>query len=89
MASSATHETFRQIAVRAADVERVDRLAAEVYAAGTTGLEERERENEITPILRAPTAAAEAVRDAIAAAAPGGAPRRISLWIGSTNWRRR
>ena len=49
MASSATHETFRQIAVRAA------RLAAESHAAGATGLEALERENEITPILRAPT----------------------------------
>jgi hypothetical protein len=55
MASSTTHEAFRQIVVRAADAERADRLAAETHAVGATGLEERERENEITPILRAPT----------------------------------
>lgn len=55
MASSTTHEAFRQIAVRAADAERADRLAAVAHAAGATGLEERKRENEITPILRAPT----------------------------------
>ena len=45
MASSTTHETFRQIAVRAADAEQAGRLAAEAYAAGAIGLEEREREN--------------------------------------------
>ena len=71
MASSTTHETFCQIAVRASDAEQAGRLAAEAYAAGATGLEERERENEITLILYAPTAAAEAVRDAIAEAEPG------------------
>jgi ribosomal protein L11 methyltransferase len=71
MASSTTHETFRQITVRAADAEQAGRLAAEAYAAGAIGLEERERENEITLILYAPTAAAEAVRDAIAEAVPG------------------
>jgi ribosomal protein L11 methyltransferase len=71
MASSTTHETFRQITVRAADDEQAGRLAAEAYAAGAIGLEERERENEITLILYAPAAAADAVRDAIAAFAPG------------------
>jgi ribosomal protein L11 methyltransferase len=71
MASSTTHETFRQITVRAADAEQAGRLAAEAYAAGAIGLEERERENQITLILYAPTAAADAVRDAIAAFAPG------------------
>ena len=71
MASNTTHETFRQITVRASDAEQAGRLAAEAYAAGATGLEERERENEITLILYAPTAAAEAVRDAIAEAVPG------------------
>jgi hypothetical protein len=49
MASSARHETFRQIAVRAA------RLAVKAHAAGATDLEALERESEITPILRAPT----------------------------------
>jgi hypothetical protein len=71
MPSSTTHETFRQIAVRVADAEQAERLAAEAYAAGATGLEERECANEITLILYAPTAAAEAVRDAIAEVAPG------------------
>jgi ribosomal protein L11 methyltransferase len=71
MASSTTHETFWQIVVRAADAEQAERLAAEAYAAGATGLEERERADEITLILYAPTAAAEAVRDAISQAAPG------------------
>ncbi len=65
MANSTTYETIFQITVRAADAEQADRLAAEAYAAGATGLEERERENEITRILYAPTAVAEAVRDAI------------------------
>lgn len=71
MASSATHESFCQIAVRAADAEQAERLAAEAYAVGATGLEERESEKEITLILYAPTAAAEAVCAAIAKAAPG------------------
>jgi len=71
MASSAAHERFCQIAVRAADVEQAERLAAEAYAAGATGLEEREANDEITLILYAPAAAAEAVCDAIAEAAPG------------------
>jgi ribosomal protein L11 methyltransferase len=71
MASSTTHETFRQITVRAADPDQAERLAAEAYAAGAIGLEERERENEITLILYAPAALADAVRDAIAAFAPG------------------
>jgi ribosomal protein L11 methyltransferase len=71
MASSTTHETFRQITVPAADAEQAGRLAAEAYAAGATGLEERECADGITLILYAPTAAAEAVRDAVAEAAPG------------------
>jgi ribosomal protein L11 methyltransferase len=71
MASNTTHETFRQITVHAADDEQAERLTAEAYAAGATGLEERESANEIILILYAPTAVAEAVRDAIAEAAPG------------------
>ncbi len=71
MASSTTHETFRQITVRAADAEQADRLAAEAYAAGAIGLEERERENEITPILRAPT---------LKSAARGRADRNGDSW---------
>ena len=71
MASRATHETFCQIVVRAADTEQAERLTAEAYAAGATGLEERECEGGITLILYAPTVAAEAVRDALAEAAPG------------------
>jgi len=71
MASSAAHERFCQIAVRVADAEQAERLAAEAYEAGATGLEERESEDQITLILYAPTAAAEAVCDAIAKAAPG------------------
>ena len=51
--------------MRAADAEQAERLAAEAYAAGATGLEERKRENEITLTRYAPTAVAEAVRDAI------------------------
>ena len=65
MTSSTAHETFCQIAVRAAGAEPAERLAAEACAAGAAGLEERERENEITRILYAPTAVAKAVRDAI------------------------
>jgi len=45
-------------------------LAAEAYAAGATGLEERDGESEITLILYAPAAAARAVYDALAEAAP-------------------
>ena len=71
MASSTAHENFRQIAVRAADVEQAERLTAEAYAAGATGLEERESESGIILILYAPAAAAEAVRDALAEAVPG------------------
>jgi len=78
VAPEAAHETFRQIMVRAADAEQAGRLAAEAYAAGATGLEERECVNGITLILYAPTAVAEAVRDAVAEAAPGIRGRRFS-----------
>jgi len=70
MASSAKHPTFCEIAIHTDDAEQAERLAAEAYAAGATGLEERERAGEITLILYAPAGAAEAVRDAIAQAAP-------------------
>ncbi len=79
MASNTAHETVCQIVVRAIDdAEQADRLAAEAYAAGATGLEERECVNGITLILYAPTAVAEAVRDAVAEAAPGIRGRRFS-----------
>jgi ribosomal protein L11 methyltransferase len=71
VANSATQQSFCQIAVRAVDAEQAERLAAEAYAAGATGLEERASGNEITLILYAPTATAQAVCDAIAKAAPG------------------
>ncbi len=70
MVHSTTDQSFRQIEVRAADAEQAERLAAEAYAAGATGLEERECGGEITLILYAPTAVADAVRDAVAACGP-------------------
>jgi hypothetical protein len=85
MASSAAHESFCQIAVRAADAEQAERLAAEAYAVGAAGLEERESENEITLIFYAPIAAAEAVCDAIAKAVPG--IRRFPIRIGPSSGR--
>ena len=65
------HETFCQIAVRAADAEQAERLAAKACAAGAAELEERECDSGITRILYAPAAVAEAVHDALAGAAPG------------------
>jgi ribosomal protein L11 methyltransferase len=90
MATSKTHETFCQIAVRAGDAEQAERLAAEAYAAGATGLEERECASEITLILYAPAASAEAVRDAIARAAPGiriDPPAEVPKTDWSENWK--
>ncbi|MCH7643473.1 MAG: hypothetical protein IH974_01435 [Myxococcales bacterium] len=52
MARSTAHETFRQIAVRAADAEQAERLAAEACASGATGLEARERKS-VAGVLRA------------------------------------
>ena len=85
MASSAAHPSFCQIAVRAVDTEQAERLAAEAYAAGAVGLEERDGETEITLILYAPAAAARAVCTAIARAAPGA---RIDppAQVPETNW---
>ncbi len=85
MASSAAHPSFCQIAVQAVDAEQAERLAAEAYAAGAVGLEERDSESEITLILYAPTAAARAVCDAIAEAAP---EARIAppTEVPETNW---
>jgi ribosomal protein L11 methyltransferase len=71
MAISARHERFCQIAVRTADAEQAERLAAEAYAVGATGLEERDSEDGITLILYAPAAAAQAVCDALIETAPG------------------
>jgi len=70
MAISATQNSFCRIAVRAGDAEQAERLAAEAYAAGATGLEERDGESGVTLILYAPAAAAQAVYDALAEAAP-------------------
>jgi ribosomal protein L11 methyltransferase len=83
--SSAAHPSFCQIAVRAVDAAQAERLAAEAYAAGAAGLEERESENEITLILYAPAVAAQAVCDAIAKAAP---EARIDppAEVPETNW---
>ncbi|MBW2541780.1 MAG: 50S ribosomal protein L11 methyltransferase [Deltaproteobacteria bacterium] len=85
MASSTPQVSFCQIAVRAVDAEQAERLAAEAYAAGATGLEERESEDEITLILYAPTGAARAVCDAIAEAAP---EARVDppIEVPETNW---
>jgi len=90
MASNPKHQTFFQIAVRTADAEQAERVAAEVYAAGATGLEERERAGEITLILYAPAAAVEAVREAIAKAAPGiriGSPAEVPDTDWSERWK--
>ncbi len=70
MASRDTQSSFRAIEVRAADAELAGRLAAEAHAAGATGLEERDCDGAVTLILYAPSALAEAVRGAVARAAP-------------------
>jgi ribosomal protein L11 methyltransferase len=71
MTSNNAQEDFCQIAVRVDDAEQAERVAAEAYAVGAAGLEEREDENQITLILYAASESAGAVRAAILAAEPG------------------
>jgi ribosomal protein L11 methyltransferase len=57
---------FARIDVRLPDAEAAERAAAEAYAAGAVGLEEREDGTGVTLLLYARAADAEAVREALA-----------------------
>ncbi len=73
------------------DVGEAERLAAEAYAAGAVGLEERERDAGIALLLYAPEAAADAVHRRVAACAGAGssvgAPERVPDADWSEAWK--
>jgi ribosomal protein L11 methyltransferase len=64
---SSSSSPFFQITVRARDAEEAERAAAEAFAAGASGLEERAEGAAVTLIVYAPAARAEAVYAAAAA----------------------
>lgn len=69
--SSATRKAdFARLTVRFARAEDAERAAAEAYAAGAAGLEEREDGGGVTWLLYVPMASASAVREALAALDP-------------------
>jgi ribosomal protein L11 methyltransferase len=69
---SSSSNAFFQITVRARDAEEAERAAAEAFAAGASGLEERAGETAVTLLVYAPAARAAAVYDAARGAlAPG------------------
>jgi len=69
---SSSSSAFFQITVCARDAEEAERAAAEAFAAGASGLEERAEEAAVTLIVYAPAARAAAVYEATGAAlAPG------------------
>jgi ribosomal protein L11 methyltransferase len=73
-----------------ADAEAAEILAAEVFEAGTTGIEERESTEGVRLLLYAPVAAEAEVQAAIVRAAPGvrvGAPQRIAPADWSEQWK--
>jgi ribosomal protein L11 methyltransferase len=65
---SRSSSAFFQITVRARDAAEAERAAAEAFAAGASGLEERAGEGDVTLIVYAPAARADAVHAATAAA---------------------
>jgi len=64
--SAITRETFVTISLRAPDAAVAERAAAEAYAVGAVGLEERSDTEAIDLVLYAPTSAAAAIRAALA-----------------------
>ena len=88
MASSTTPRAFCRIAVSVSDAAEAERVAAEAYAAGAAGLEERGCGDGILLLIYAEADAADAVCGAIAAGVPG-AGVEAPADVANTDWTER
>ena len=83
---------FVQITVRSRDAGEAQRAAAEAFAAGASGLEERDADGEHTLIVYAPetlgAAVYEAARAALDAGGVIGSPERVPTCDWSEHWKR-
>jgi ribosomal protein L11 methyltransferase len=70
--SAAARAPFARFAARAADAAGAERLAAEAWAAGAAGIEEREAETAVELLIYTPAACAAVVHSAVVAAAGEG-----------------
>ena len=77
---------FFQITVRARDAAEAERAAAEAFAAGASGLEERAGEADVTLIIYAPAARADAVHTAAAAALASGSALTLPVPVPERDW---
>lgn len=81
--SSSASAVFACIPVRPGSAEAAERVAAEAYAAGAVGLEEREDPQGVALLLYARVGDAEAVRRAVARV---GAPVRVAEAVPDVDW---
>ena len=85
MTAIASHNDFVCMRITAPP-ERAEAIAAEVFAAGASGLEEREGETGILLLVYAPAAAAESVRAAALAVAAGTAVVGAAEPVVASDW---
>jgi ribosomal protein L11 methyltransferase len=76
---------FARFVARAPDAGAAERLAAEAWAAGAVGIEEREANGAVELLIYSPAAGAKAVRAAVAAAAGQGAVAAVEP-LPETDW---
>jgi ribosomal protein L11 methyltransferase len=85
---AAASAPFARFVVRAAGPDAAERLAAEAWAAGAVGIEERDAADGVELLIYAPTPDAEAVRAAVAAAAGANAVAAAEP-VPATDWSER
>ena len=83
---SSSSSAFFQITVCARDAEEAERAAAEAFAAGASGLEERAGEGAVILIIYAPAARVAAVYEATGAALAPGSTRTAPAPVPERNW---
>ena len=83
---SSSSSAFFQITVRARDAEEAERAAAEAFAAGASGLEERAGETAVTLFIYAPAARAAAVYEAAGAALAAGSTLTAPAPVPERDW---
>jgi ribosomal protein L11 methyltransferase len=86
--SAAASAPFARFTARAADAAAAERLAAEAWAAGAAGIEEREAEEAVELLIYTPAACGAAVRSAVAAAAGAGPVGGLTP-VPATDWSQR
>ena len=83
---SSNRSAFFQITVCARDAQEAERAAAEAFAAGASGLEEREGEAAVTLIIYTPAARAAAVYEATGTALAPGSTLTAPVPVPECDW---